>query len=344
MKLEVGDRFDLNYNIGQMFQLLQSLSGGSGFDLLKLFESDLEDPVARKKLSAELEKLFVNVLEIDIDESGIMHVDMSAYLRDVASEKESSRGVIRSIFGTDNISDLAIFNINGRQVKTNYSDQELAQYMLNEGKSTTSAPLKDLLNEVFDWYVENESEINSDIDKSLSYTYTAIDAFSDGGGKISNVIAKNSIIIDCKFLHKDLYDIIYTLAIMLQDKHIVLYSALRPRLNQILVYIRDRLSVCDYAPEINAILVDQPSYYTDLDGSLPTIPELANNLIENLKTNEDGSLNAKGVEISAPVYTSITDRSNINAIQSSINFILIIMLALLSTVVVYTLMLADVEE
>ena len=52
---------------------------------MKLFESDLEDPLVRKKLAIELEKLFVNVLEIDIDESGMMHVDMSAYLRDVAS-------------------------------------------------------------------------------------------------------------------------------------------------------------------------------------------------------------------------------------------------------------------
>ena len=88
-----------------------------------------------------------------------------------------------------------------------------------------------MLDDAFDWYVSNKSEVDNDIDKSLSYTYKAIDDFDDGGGKVSNLISKNSIFIDCKYLHKDMYDIIFELAMILQDKHVLLYAALRPRLN-----------------------------------------------------------------------------------------------------------------
>ena len=130
----------------------------------------------------------------------------------------------------------------------------MAKYMLDEGKSVYSAPLKQLIDEAFDYYLANKNTIDADIQGTLSYSYKAIDEFSNGGGKVSNLISKNTIFVDCKYLNKDLYDIIYELAMILEDKNLILYSALRPRLNQILIYIRDRLSVCDYAPEINVLL------------------------------------------------------------------------------------------
>ena len=47
---------------------------------------------------------------------------MKPYLRDVASSEEETRSLIRAVFGTEDIDSLAIFNINGDQVKTNYND------------------------------------------------------------------------------------------------------------------------------------------------------------------------------------------------------------------------------
>ena len=47
---------------------------------------------------------------------------MTAYLRDVASQQQESRDLIRTIFGTESIDDLYRFNVNGRQVETDYSD------------------------------------------------------------------------------------------------------------------------------------------------------------------------------------------------------------------------------
>ena len=78
---------------------------------------------------------------------------------------------------------------------------------------------------------------------------------------MSKYIAKNTIFIDCGWLHKDLYDIVYELAMILERRNIVLYAALVPRLNEILIYLRDRFSVCDYAPEINVMLANATEFY-----------------------------------------------------------------------------------
>ena len=48
---------------------------------------------------------------------------------------------------------------------------------------------------------------------------------------MSRYAAKNTIFVDCGWLHKDLYDIVYELAMILEQRNIVLYAALVPRLN-----------------------------------------------------------------------------------------------------------------
>ena len=109
------------------------MSGNGGFDLIRLLQSDLQDEEVRDQLSLELEKVFVNQFNVNIDEFGILHVDMRPYLRDVASSEVETRGLLRAVFGTDNIDTLAIFNVNDSQVRTNYNDQEIAKKMLDEG-------------------------------------------------------------------------------------------------------------------------------------------------------------------------------------------------------------------
>ena len=165
------------------------MSGNGGFDLIRLLQSDLQDEEVRDQLSLELEKVFVNQFNVNIDEFGILHVDMRPYLRDVASSEVETRGLLRAVFGTDNIDTLAIFNVNDSQVRTNYNDQEIAKKMLDEGQSSVSVPLQETLDEAFRWYLNNKDTIDADINNSLSYSYTAIDKFTEGGGKISNLIS-----------------------------------------------------------------------------------------------------------------------------------------------------------
>ena len=67
MKLAVGDTFNLHYDVAQMVKLFQSISGGGGFDLFKLIQEDLNDKQVRDRLSVELEKIFVNQFDVEID-------------------------------------------------------------------------------------------------------------------------------------------------------------------------------------------------------------------------------------------------------------------------------------
>ena len=71
---------------------------------------------------------------------------------------------------------------------------------------------------------------------------------------------------------------------------------------------------------------------------------MANKLLNAFQTNVDGSTNANEIKVQAPVYTDMKKGEMFLELQGSINLVLIIMLLLLSSVVVYTLMLADVEE
>ena len=162
---------------------------------------------------------------------------------------------------------------------------------------------------------------------------------------MSRYAAKNTIFVDCGWLHKDLYDIVYELAMILEQRNIVLYAALVPRLNQILVYLRDRFSVCDYAPEINVLLTNSTDFYLAKDEDLQgKTQRKAAELLEALSTNLDGSKSEKEVKLTAPIFASMSSRDMIKQVHSSNSLVLIVLLFMLSSVVVYTLMIADVEE
>ena len=90
------------------------MSGGGGYDLLTLLQEDLEDKEVRERLSAELEKIFVNQFDVKIDEKGVLHIDMTAYLRDVAFNEVETRDAIKTVFGTNNLDDLAKIVVNGK--------------------------------------------------------------------------------------------------------------------------------------------------------------------------------------------------------------------------------------
>ena len=47
--------------------------------------------------------------------------------------------------------------------------------MIDNDQSIYSAPLKQILNEAFDYYIEHKDSIDSDVQGTLSYAYKAID-------------------------------------------------------------------------------------------------------------------------------------------------------------------------
>ena len=85
----------------------------------------------------------------------------------------------------------------------------------------------------------------------MNFEYDVIDSFDDGGQKVAQILSDNAIFIDCQYLHKDLYSMVFDLANLLREGNYGLFILARVRLNQILVYLRDELEVCEYVPEID---------------------------------------------------------------------------------------------
>ena len=95
----------------------------------------------------------------------------------------------------------------------------------------------------------------------MDFPYIVIDAFEDSGQKIPELIAHNAVFIDCAYMHKDLYSIVFDLSMLLKEQNYGLFVIARKRLNQILVYARDELNVCEYVPEVDIVVKDQVAVY-----------------------------------------------------------------------------------
>jgi hypothetical protein len=58
------------------------------------------------------------------------------------------------------------------------------------------------------------------------------------------MLSHNAVFIDCGFLHKDIYDMVYDLALVLKEHNYGLFVLTRQNLNELLVYIRDEMRAC----------------------------------------------------------------------------------------------------
>ena len=69
-----------------------------------------------------------------------------------------------------------------------------------------------------------------------------------------DILSSNAIFIDCQYLNKDFYSIVYDSALTLQKHNFGLFVLARNRLNELLVFLRDDLRVCENVPEIDITL------------------------------------------------------------------------------------------
>lgn len=92
-------------------------------------------------------------------------------------------------------------------------------------------PFIELIDGVLAYYGENKEELDEQLTKSVDFDYNVIDSFDDSGNKIPQLLAHNAIFIDCAYLHKDLYSMVYDLALILKEHNYGLFVLARQRLN-----------------------------------------------------------------------------------------------------------------
>lgn len=92
-------------------------------------------------------------------------------------------------------------------------------------------PFEELIDGVLAYYGENKDELDEQLTKSMDFDYNVIDSFDDSGNKIPQLLSHNAIFIDCAYLHKDLYSMVYDLALILKEHNYGLFVLARQRLN-----------------------------------------------------------------------------------------------------------------
>ena len=95
----------------------------------------------------------------------------------------------------------------------------------------------------------------------MNFNYEVLDSFEESGNKITSVMSHNAIFVDCTYLNKDFYQILNHFTMVLKRHNYGIFVLARPRLNRLLVSMRDEINICDIVPEIDIVLKDQMGIY-----------------------------------------------------------------------------------
>ena len=77
------------------------------------------------------------------------------------------------------------------------------------------------------YYSEHKTELDNQLKKSLEFNYKIVDIYDDSGLKIINMFADTSTIVDCHYIHEDLYEILLNLALLLRENDYGLFLIFR---------------------------------------------------------------------------------------------------------------------
>lgn len=124
-----------------------------------------------------------------------------------------------------------------------------------------------------------------------------------------------------------------------------MFALTRTQLNELLVYIRDELNICDVVPEIDIVLKDQLAVYSQPHKEQELYMLDVTKQIEDLmRTNLDGSPSDVEFSMQMPTLSYMESNSFFLSLMTSVNGILVVNVMLLSFLVIYSLMLSDVDE
>ena len=97
------------------------------------------------------------------------------------------------------------------------NDQLLSSYLLESGVTSVRIPVRKTIEDFLIYYSRNKEALDEQFNRSMDFTYSVIDTFENSGQKIPDIIAHNAIFIDCAYLHKDLYSILFDLSQLLRE-------------------------------------------------------------------------------------------------------------------------------
>ena len=51
----------------------------------------------------------------------------------------------------------------------------------------------------------------------MNFEYKVMDSYREGGQKVPELFAQNAVFVDCSYLHKDVYKMVYELSMILME-------------------------------------------------------------------------------------------------------------------------------
>lgn len=125
------------------------------------------------------------------------------------------------------------------------------------------------------------------------------------------MLSSTAIFVDCNYLHKDIYEILYNSSIVLRERNYGLFLLVRQRLNEALVFIRDDLNLCDYVPEIDIVFKNQMSLYSKpFEEANLVLRGLEGDLQEALSKNLDGSMQETQFRMIMPTLMNLESQDS----------------------------------
>ena len=122
------------------------------------------------------------------------------------------------------------FTIYGLDVTEFANDQELAQFLIMNNLTNFEINILGLLRGLLVSYSERKEEYDEKLSQAVLFDYRVLDSFEESGNKMPEILSYNSILVDCRYVQRDIVEMIDKLSKIVQESNYLIYSMVEKRL------------------------------------------------------------------------------------------------------------------
>ena len=164
-------------------------------------QEQLEDTEERQAIVDDLSSFVVSVMGLEVDDDGKVYLDLSKIYDRL---KVNSPDIFSPEFEVNSLADsqtlqtlyATLVSDLGEQYTSNFD-----RFVTANELQFVQIELSQLIDAILTYYSENKDRIDTELSRSLDFTYKVTDTYSDGGGKIMQFFEDTSNIIDCNYIN-----------------------------------------------------------------------------------------------------------------------------------------------
>lgn len=149
--------------------------------------AELQNETKRTKIAWELANFLAAFTDYELNDEGIIEVDLTEQLLEIQSQPEPSRDFIEQLAA--NVAIIDTISVGGVPLTELTTDQQVATVLLDGKITNFGINLINLLEQGLFYYSESKEELDAKIAKAISFEYAVIDQFESSGNKIPEIFA-----------------------------------------------------------------------------------------------------------------------------------------------------------